>query len=163
MFESVKMANVWNNSQTQTIDPAFLPQLTDNKKLSKKDDLAISFSPEHPEVKALYNAFRREFRDYDLSPLLDAYTSRLLVTYAFEAKRYDGEEAHIQLAVFHAAILMKLANILSTNKPVRYSDVPPMLGWTMVGPRWSFFITSIQDDASIVGPMTVPSLDPSHN
>jgi hypothetical protein len=101
----------------------------------------------------LYDKWKATFPDYDLSPLADTYTRNLLVSYALEAKRSDGseKEAQLQLALFHSAVLIKLYNILSENRlDMGYGDVPPMLGWTMVGHRWQFHITSFLEDGNIV-------------
>ncbi len=81
---------------------------------------------------------------------MDAYTSQVLLGYALEAKRSDGseKEAQLQLALFHSAILIKLFAIHGPE--AKYCEIPPMLGWTMIGHRWQFHITSFLEDGNIV-------------
>jgi hypothetical protein len=87
--------------------------------------------------------------------LTDAYTGTLLVTYAFEGKQSGGniDEARLQLAIFHLAALQRLKSLFqyaaqSTN--VALADIPPMVGWTMVGYEWKCYITSFSSDGNIV-------------
>lgn len=138
--------------QSQTIDPRFLPKF-DSTPSTKKADLAFAFTPDNEEVDSLYQDFRTAYPMLDLSHLTDAYTGRLLVNYALEVKVSDGhkDEACLQLAIFHAAVLQKLKSFLGlTTESVDLSQIPPMMGWTMVGQEWRCFITSFATDGSIV-------------
>ncbi|SLM34960.1 hypothetical protein LPUS_03952 [Lasallia pustulata] len=146
-----------NSVQSQTIDPRFLPKF-DSTPSTKKADLAFAFTPDNEEVDSLYQDFRTAYPMLDLSHLTDAYTGRLLVNYALEVKVSDGhkDEACLQLAIFHAAVLQKLKSFLGlTTESVDLSQIPPMMGWTMVGQEWRCFITSFATDGSIVteGPL----------
>jgi hypothetical protein len=116
----------------------------------KKADLAFAFHSNSDRAKSLYTRFEKAHPRLDLSHLTDAYTGRVLVTYALEGKTNTGDqtEATLQLSIFHAAALQKLKSF--HGKTADLGQIPPMLGWTMVGHEWRCSITSFATDESIV-------------
>ena len=117
--------------QSQTIDRQYLPtfQLSPGY-CNRRTDIAVAFSPEHED----YAPVRRRLLQAGLKPshMKDAYTSTVTLAHPVETKAANGdrEEAQLQLAVFHASALQFLP----------YDRPPPMVGWTVLGHKWTLFV-----------------------
>jgi hypothetical protein len=119
----------------------------------------LAFSGEdHDEIQAVYDSFRTKTKRVNISPLTDAYTSGLALACVMEVKDAGGSatEAETQLAVFHAAMLWKIRELINMARKAPMSPeeterlVPSVVGWTIIGHTWSLHISSLQPDGSIV-------------
>ena len=90
--------------------------------------------------------------------MTDAYTSGLVLACAIELKEsgVKATEAEMQLAVYHAAMLWKMKELFNMGweDPMNEEEVerliPSVVGWTVIGHKWSFYISSLLPDDSIV-------------
>jgi hypothetical protein len=155
--------------QTQSIDPAFLPQHA-SQSFAKKADLALAFSSDHPTVATAIEPVHKANPDTALSQMTDAYTSTVPLVCCLEVKERGGDynEAIIQLGVWCAAGLERLRGLwtLSRNDSGRdpEEELPPFLGWTVVGHDWKFHISwkdaggNVVSSPSPLCALTQPSL-----
>ncbi|KAH6675902.1 hypothetical protein B0J14DRAFT_373878 [Halenospora varia] len=154
--------------QTQVISPIYLSRDAKDASLNKRADLALAASRDHIEIASLLDKFETENPDFTLSHLVDAYTSGVPVLCGIEVKTSggDGDEALTQLGIMSAAALAKHAELLLRNADMgRTSDceVPPFLGWTVVGHRWDLYISwqamgtglDVAGGISVLGPWPV--------
>ncbi|KAK3172316.1 hypothetical protein OEA41_005637 [Lepraria neglecta] len=102
----------WENITTQGFDRCFLPR-TNYLPISKKADLAWTFSRKHPEVAPLYQRLSLAGQGTSLSHLMDPYTSKLAVYNGFEIKKTAGseDESLAQLAIFLACLLRNMKDL----------------------------------------------------
>lgn len=119
----------------------------------------IAFNQDdNDDVRRVYENFRSNNNGATLSPMTDAYTSGVALACAIELKEAGGKatEAGMQLAVYHAAILWKIQELINMRRRTPMSEeeveklVPSLLGWTVIGHRWSLYISSLLPDNSIV-------------
>lgn len=139
--------------QTQSIDPSLLPKHP-SLALAKKADLALAFSAEHPGVSARIEPVHRANPGINLSQMTDAYMSTVPLVCGLEVKERGGNfnEAIIQLAIWSAAGLERLKEL---RKRVRANDgedadLPPFVGWTVVGHDWKLHISWKKAEGEVV-------------
>ena len=120
--------------QSQLIDPAFLP-VTPSTTFIKKADLAFGFDPWHEKVRKAIDPFTNMYPETRLSHTTDSYTSTIPLVCGIEVKQSSGNsiEALAQLGVWCAAVLRKTKSLAGH---VAYQNIPPALGWTVVGHDW---------------------------
>ncbi|KAG9240848.1 hypothetical protein BJ878DRAFT_263777 [Calycina marina] len=133
--------------QTQSIDPAFLPKHV-SQSFAKKADLALAFSSDHPTVATAIEPVQKANPDMALSQMTDAYTSTVPLVCCLEVKERGGDynEAIMQLGIWSAAGLERLRGLwtISNNnseRDIKEEELPPFLGWTVVGHDWKFHIS----------------------
>jgi hypothetical protein len=137
--------------QTQSIDPAFLPQHA-SQSFAKKADLALAFSSDHPTVATAIEPVHKTNPDMALSQMTDAYTSTVPLVCCLEVKERGGDynEAIIQLGIWCAAGLERLRGLWTLSRSdsgrdlgedQEQEELPPFLGWTVVGHDWKFHIS----------------------
>jgi len=138
-----------NNIQTQSLDPVYLsrirnPATGQSVTLMKKTDFAVGL-----DVEGLV-----EPETVSLSPMADAYTQVMPQLCPLEVKRPGGnsEEAGLQVMVWQAASLAHLQSLKATG--MSDAPLPPIIGWTVEGPSWKFYIAWKEDDGRVmvVGP-----------
>jgi hypothetical protein len=153
-------------SQSQNIHPDFLSIGASGLSISKKADFVLAFCGDDDEdVRRVYENFKRNNKGATLSPMTDAYTSRVALACAIEIKEAGGKatEAEMQLAVYHAAMLWKLRELINMRRerPMNEEEVeslvPSVVGWTVIGHKWSLYISSLLPDNSIVRHTYPPS------
>ncbi|PVH67567.1 hypothetical protein DL98DRAFT_662577 [Cadophora sp. DSE1049] len=110
--------------QTQSVDPTFLPKHI-SQSFAKKADLALAFSCDHPSVAAAIEPVQKANPDLCLNQTTDAYTSTLGIWCAVGLERLRG--------------LRTLAETDSGSG--LEEELPPFLGWTVVGHDWTFHIS----------------------
>lgn len=146
-------------SQSQNIHPDFLSIGTSGLTVSKKADFVLAFSgDDNCDVRRVYENFKSSNNGATLSPMTDAYTSGLALACAIELKEAGGKttEAEMQLAVYHAAMLWKIRELINMRRrtPMAMEEVdslvPSVVGWTVIGHKWSLYISSLLPDSSIV-------------
>jgi len=134
--------------QTQSIDPAFLPKHT-FQSFARKADLALAFSSYHPTVATALEPVHKANPDMALSQMTDAYTSTVPLACCLEVKERGGDynEAIIQLGIWCAAGLERLRGLWILGRSnigrdlEKEEELPPFLGWTVVGHDWKFHIS----------------------
>ena len=133
--------------QSQTIDRRYLPpfQLSPGY-CDRRTDVAVAFSPQHANHAPIRERLLQ--RGVLLSHMKDAYTSTVAVAHPVEIKAAhgDAEEAQLQLAVFNASAIKFLS-----------MDSLPMLGWTVLGHKWTLFVTWLTEADEVVE-VRAPSL-----
>lgn len=144
--------------QTQSIDPAFLPQHA-SQSFAKKADLALAFSSDHPTVATAIEPVYKANPDMALSQMTDAYTSTVPLVCCLEVKERGGDynEAITQLGIWCAAGLERLRGLWTIGRSDNGIDfeeeeeeLPPFLGWTVVGHDWKFHISWKDADGKVV-------------
>ena len=82
-----------------------------------------------------------------LSQMIDAYTGLIPMACAIEVKHSAGnmEEATIQYRVWAAAGLAKLKELFNGATLLQ-----PLLGWTVVGHKWTLYISWKLDNGEVV-------------
>lgn len=131
--------------QTQSIDPAFVPGHA-SQSYAKKADPALAFSSGNLTVATAVEPVQNANPDVALSQMTDAYTSTVPLVCCLEVKEWGGDhnEAILQLAVWCAAGLERLRGLwaLALSDDERdLGELPPLLGWTVVGHDWKFHIS----------------------
>ncbi|KAL9098026.1 MAG: hypothetical protein Q9163_006229 [Psora crenata] len=152
--------------QTQTINTSYLPRIDGVPIESKKADFALSFSPQHPDVKSHYTALQVPGSEPStLSQLNDVCTRKLALYLAAEVKKFGGNEmeAEAQLFTWLAAGVTKSRKLLKKAK-FASSDTLPLLGWTIVGHRWELYMAlgkGIEEasEINIFGPFRTCAVD----
>lgn len=102
------------------------------------------------DVEEAYEGFSGRFPGVSVSPLQDAYTETVALAWVVEVKQpgRDMNEATIQLAILHAAVLRKLRSLMVlTGVQLEMSS---LVGWVVVGHKWECFVTSMAADGAIV-------------
>lgn len=141
------------HSQSHSVDPALLPTNV------RKADFALAFRARGfggggvvrlGDVDQEYEGFSGRFTSSSVSPLQDAYTETVALAWVVEVKQPGGDmnEATIQLAILHAAVLRKLRSLMVLTG-VRL-EMPSLVGWVVVGHKWECFVTSMAADGAIV-------------
>jgi hypothetical protein len=151
-------------SQSQNIHPGFLSIGTSGLTVSKKADFVLAFGGENDDVHKTYENFKSDNKGITLSPMADAYTSGLALACAIELKEAEKKatEAEMQLAVFHAAMLWKMKELINMGRkrPMDEEEVeklvPSVVGWTVIAHKWSLCISSLLPDSSIVRHTLLP-------
>ena len=135
--------------QTQSIDSALLPKHA-SQSFAKKADLAFAFSSDHPTVATTIEPVHKANPDMALSQMTDAYTSTVPLVCCLEVKERGGDynEAIIQLGIWCAAGLERLRGLWAISQSntgrdleEKEEELPPFLGWTVVGHDWKFHIS----------------------
>lgn len=129
------------NIQSQAIDRQFLPRFQSAPGYcDRRTDLAVAFHPHHAEYGSLRQAVCQV--GLPLSHMKDAYSSTVALAHPVEIKAANGnaEEAQLQLAVFHASASVFLQRV----------PQPPMLGWTVIGHKWTLFIAWTTTSGTVV-------------
>ncbi|KAF2022101.1 hypothetical protein BU24DRAFT_417753 [Aaosphaeria arxii CBS 175.79] len=148
-----------NDVQSQAIHPNFLPRDKSGKAVSATVDLVLAFSGNtDSNVRQVYENHRSGSFDATLSPMTDVYTGRLLHACAIQVEAHGGKpmEAEMRLAVYHAAMLRKMQEtIIMTWEGIDIDAeaerlIPSMVGWTVIGHKWSLYISSLLPDGSIL-------------
>ncbi|KAH8689778.1 hypothetical protein GQ44DRAFT_833075 [Phaeosphaeriaceae sp. PMI808] len=147
-----------NSVQSQNIHPDFLSIGTSGLTVSKKADFVLAFCGDNDDVRRIYENFKLHNKGVALSPMADAYTSGLALACAIELKEAGGKatEAEMQLAVYHAAMLWKMRELINMGRkrPMDEEEVerlvPSVVGWTVIGHKWSLYISSLLPDNSII-------------
>ena len=147
------------SSQSQSIHPDYLSVDISGLTVSKKADFVLAFcGDDNDDISKVYEDFRSSNKGATLSPMMDAYTSGLALACAIELKEAGGKatEAEMQLAVYHAAMLWKIRELINMRRerPMEEKDieslVPSVVGWTVIGHKWSLYISSLLPDNIIV-------------
>ncbi|KAH6714655.1 hypothetical protein BKA61DRAFT_361753 [Leptodontidium sp. MPI-SDFR-AT-0119] len=152
--EETSMLHV-HSIQTQSVDPTLLPIHT-SQSFAKKADLAFAFSSDHPSVAAAIEPVQKANPDLCLSQMTDAYTSTVPLACCLEVKEQGGDynEAILQLGIWCAAGLERLRGLRTLGKPDSRSgleeELPPFLGWTVVGHDWKFHISWKDEDGNVI-------------
>ena len=119
----------------------------------------IAFNQDdNDDIRRVYENFRSNNNGATLSPMTDAYTSGVALACAIELKEAGGKatEAEMQLAVYHAAMLWKIQELINMRRRTPMNEeeveklVPSVVGWTVIGHKWSLYISSLLPDNSIV-------------
>jgi len=163
------MLNV-QSIQTQSISSSLLPTHT-SISFAKKADLALAFSPSHPEVFRTLEPVHNQYPELSLSQMDDAYTMRVPLVAGVEVKERGGSynEATVQLGVWCAAGLEKLRRLREerhekrlresgeVDEPLRREgegeggpELPPFLGWTVVGHEWKLHVVWKDGSGNVV-------------
>ena len=153
--------------QTQSVDPTFLPKHV-SQSFAKKADLALAFSSDHPIVATAIEPVQKANPDLALSQMTDAYTSMVPLVCCLEVKERGGDynEAIIQLGIWSAAGLERLRGLRTLSRGNRRrgsrqeeeeeeeeeekEELPPFLGWTVVGHDWKFHISWKDTNGNVV-------------
>ncbi|KAH9206340.1 hypothetical protein DL95DRAFT_73787 [Leptodontidium sp. 2 PMI_412] len=144
-----------HNIQTQSVDPAFLPKHI-SQSFAKKADLALAFSSDHPSVATAIEPVQKANPDLSLSQMTDAYTSTVPLACCLEVKERGGDynEAILQLGIWCAAGLERLRGLWTRGRTDSGSgleeELPPILGWTVVGHDWKFHISWKDDGGNVI-------------
>jgi len=160
--EDTSMLRV-HSIQTQSVDPTFLPKHI-SQSFAKKADLALAFSCDHPSVAAAIEPVQKANPDLCLSQMTDAYTSTVPLACCLEVKEGGGDynEAILQLGIWCAAGLERLRGLRTLAESDSGSDLeelPPFLGWTVVGHDWKFHISWKDEGGNVVSsPLALCSL-----
>lgn len=93
--------------------------------------------------------------DLCLSQMTDAYTSTVPLACYLEVKEQgDYNEAILQLGIWCAVGLERLRGLRTLGKLDSGSgleeELPPFLGWTVVGHNWKFHISWKDEDGNVV-------------
>ncbi|KAH9205760.1 hypothetical protein DL95DRAFT_417143 [Leptodontidium sp. 2 PMI_412] len=152
--EETSMLHV-HSIQTQSVDPTLLPIHT-SQSFAKKADLAFAFSSDHPSVAAAIEPVQKANPDLCLSQMTDAYTSTVPLACCLEVKEQGGDynESILQLGIWCAAGLERLRGLRTLGKSDSGSgleeELPPFLGWTVVGHDWKFHISWKDEDGNVI-------------
>ena len=150
-------------SQTQTIDETCLQMYDDRVSQGKKADFALSFSPQHPDIRTHYDQLKTPGHERPtLSQMSDICTSHLGLYIGAVVREPGGNEneAKGQLFTWLGSGVIKQRQLLSQNTPSQpVPEIPmPLVGYTIVGYRWEFYVAYGQgnkatDDIYILGPL----------
>lgn len=147
--------------QTQTINPDLLPKHT-SQSFQKKADIALGFSPSHPDVAPALRSFTQSNPDVAISQMLDTFADEVPLACGIEVKRNGGDscEASAQLGLWCAAGLERLRTLCLDldTEGLHQEDLPPMVGWTVVGHEWKLCISWKDRDGSVVSIAYIPIL-----
>lgn len=124
-----------NNVQSQALVRDLLPKTSMGRPIDRKIDFVIAVDTEegsHIEV---------DLNQVLGSPMTDEYTARLPLVCGLEIKRPGGneQEAELQLMVWQAAMLAHLEYLHEAGGN-RNLPLPPVVGWTVRGHEWQFYI-----------------------
>ncbi|OGM50938.1 hypothetical protein ABOM_000522 [Aspergillus bombycis] len=154
--------------QSQTINPELLPIMPNNYRVQKKCDYAFSFHRNTQQVSDLYGALTCTGAGGALSQTMDSNTKRWLLFSGLAVKHENGgkDEALAQLATWIAAGMENTRKLWSrSSEEVHpYCDLPPMVGWTVVGHDWHTWVTfgatdNGTDSLYVVGPWRAAAAD----
>ena len=149
-------------SQTQIIDETCLQIDDDRVSQGKKVDFALSFSPQHPDIRTHYDQIKIPgHRGPTLSQMSDICTSHLGLYLGAEVKKSGGNEneAKGQLFTWLGSGVIKQRQLLLQTGPSQ--SIPEismqLVGYTIVGYRWEFYVAyghgnKTTDDIYILGP-----------
>ena len=150
-------------SQTQTIDEKCLQIHDDRASQRKKADFALSFSPQHPDIRMYYDQLKAPGHEGPtLSQMSDISTSHLGLYLGAEVKKPGGNEneAKGQLFTWLGSGIIKQRQLLSqtaSSQPISEITMP-LVGYTILGYRWEFYVAyglgnKATDDICILGPL----------
>ena len=151
------------SSQTQIIDETCLQVYADGVGQGKKADFALSFSPEHPDIRKHYDQLKAPgYEGPTLSQMYDISTSQRGLYLGAEVKKPGGNEneAKGQLFTWLGSGIIKQRQLLSQTAPSQPipESTMPLAGYTIVGYRWEFYVAyrhgnKATDDIYILGPL----------
>ncbi|KAH8430643.1 uncharacterized protein LDX57_008306 [Aspergillus melleus] len=154
------------NVQTQTINPDLLPLMPHHHRIRKTADYAFSFHHSVSQTSELYRILSLTEVGDKLSQSTDPDTKRLILFSGLVANDENGEkdEALAQLALWLAAGMQHLRSLQQRIQPCSFSDLPPMIGWTVIGHDWHTYIafgdTSHNGDRiHVLGPWRAAAAD----
>lgn len=103
--------------------------------------------------------------DIALSQMTDAYTSTVPMVCCLEVKERGGDynEAIIQLGIWCAAGLERLRGLralggCNSGGDLDEEELPPFLGWTVVGHDWKFHISWKDAGGNVVSSFPIRSM-----
>lgn len=113
---------------------------------------------DNDDIRRVYENFKSNNKGAALSPMTDAYTSGLTLACAIELKEAEGKatEVDMQLAVYHAAMLWKIKELINMGRETSMDEeeveslVPSVVGWSVIGHKWSLYISSLLPDSNIM-------------
>lgn len=118
--------------------------------------MSVGSRVEHVSAKcdfALAMVDKDGYGDMKLCQMADAYTSTLCLPCPIVVKRHGGnaEEVELQLMIWLASALAHMEYLRGlAREPKR--PVPPVVGWTVIGHTWSFYIAwSFRSDVTVMG------------
>ena len=119
--------------------------MPNNHRVQKKCDYAFSFHIHTQQVLDIYDALVRAGAGGALSQTMDSSMKRRLLFSGLEVKNENGgkDEALAQLATWIAAGMENTRKLWgqSFEEERPYCDLPPMIGWTVVGHDWHTWVT----------------------
>ncbi|KAE8323647.1 hypothetical protein BDV39DRAFT_181838 [Aspergillus sergii] len=133
------------NVQSQTINPELLPIMPKDYRVQKKCDYTFYYHEDLEQVSDIYDALTCAGVGDILSQTTDSSTKRRLLFSGLEVKHENGgkDEALAQLATWIVAGMENTRKLW--NQPSEevhsYRDLPPMIGWTVVGHDWFTWVT----------------------
>ncbi|UCK58878.1 hypothetical protein AFCA_001714 [Aspergillus flavus] len=156
------------NVQPQTINSELLPTMPKNYRVQKKCDYAFYYHEDTQQVSDLYDALTCAGAGDVLSQTTDSHTKRRLLFSGLEVKHENGgkDEALAQLATWIVAGMENTRKLWSQSSEEvhSYRDLPPMVGWTIVGLDWYTWVTfgatnNGTDRLYVVGPCKAAATD----
>ncbi|KAE8372231.1 hypothetical protein BDV26DRAFT_105033 [Aspergillus bertholletiae] len=131
--------------QSQTINPELLPIMPKNYRVQKKCDYAFYFHEDTQQVSDLYDALSSVGAGDVLSQTMDSNTKQRVLFSGLEVKQENGgkDEALAQLATWLAAGMENTRKLWNRSPKAlhSYRDLPPMVGWTVIGHDWHTWVT----------------------
>lgn len=137
--------------QTQSIDPALLPQHP-SVSFAKKSDVALMFNIDHPTVATAVKPVHRAHPSRALSQMMDGASGMVPMVSCVEVKEPGGNynEAIAQVSIWCAAGLERLRGLRTLGGVEDDEQLPPFVGWTVVGHDWKFHVTWKGQDGNVV-------------
>jgi hypothetical protein len=139
--------------------------IQDGLTVDKNADFALGFFPTHrgDAYEVLCQQFLNVLKDQRfISHMGDTDAGMILLGPGLEVKEFGGSqtEALLQVGIYSVAWLQKICQLIMLGGEMPSSDnVPPIIGWTVVGHDWKAYLTSLQSDGSIVSvPTSILSL-----
>lgn len=129
--------------QTQTIDPSLLPQIPCSVRISRQVDYSFVFSIRERNIKKKYSDFVQAQPDVPMGHTADPFGRHLVYFSGVEVKQAGGDatEALVQLSIWLSAQLEKLLQLSKRQgKSLEESQLPPVVGWTVVGHQWNLYM-----------------------
>lgn len=131
------------NKQTQTIDPSLLPRIPCSVRISRKVDYSFVFCIRERNIKKKYFNFIQSQPDVPMGHTTDPFGRHLAYFSGVEVKQAGGDatEALVQLSIWLSAQLEKLLQLSQRQgKSLEESQLPPVVGWTVVGHQWNLYM-----------------------
>lgn len=125
--------------QTQSIAEDYLPTISiPPGYCNRRTDLALGVDEPLEDTLAAQLRERASKCSRPLNHMKDLELQRIYLALPIEIKAKNGntEEAQLQLAVYFAAVSV----FLDKACPDPTAQVPPMLGWMVLGPSWTLVL-----------------------
>lgn len=110
---------------------------------SKTVDYTFASPVRNPEVKAVYDHVTTSQPLQTITHTTDPFTKRTALFSGVEVKQSNGgnTEALVQLTIWLVAGLEKLLQLGNLrDNPLSSHELPPALGWTVIGHYWHLYI-----------------------